>query len=73
MFFILTLGIPSVNRIDLRALTLAGPNGTSPVLDPLDVDVLRIDNQLCMLFTILKTKCCILFTVKLPHILSYPN
>ena len=39
---ILTSGVPSVNRIDLRALTLVGPTGTSPVLDPLDV--LRLDN-----------------------------
>ena len=31
---ILTLGIPSVNRIDLQALTLAGPTVTRPVLDP---------------------------------------
>ena len=26
-----------MNRIDLRALTLAGPTGTNPVLDPLAV------------------------------------
>ena len=42
--FILTSGVPSVNRIDLRALTLVGPLGTSPVLDPLAV--LHLDNQL---------------------------
>ena len=35
MFFISTSGVPSVNRIDLLALTLVGPTGTSPVLEPL--------------------------------------
>ena len=33
----LTSGVPSVNRIDLWALTLVGPTGTSLVLDPLAV------------------------------------
>ena len=33
-----------MNKIDLRALTLAGTTGTSPVLDPLAV--LRLDNRL---------------------------
>ena len=36
-YFILTSGLPSVNRLDLQALTLVGP-----VLDP--VAVLRLDN-----------------------------
>ena len=35
-----------MNRIDLPALTLVGPTGTSPVLDPLAV--LRHDNRLQM-------------------------
>ena len=46
--FISTSGIPSVNRIDLKALTLVGPTITRPVLDPLAV--LRLDNRLCGLF-----------------------
>ena len=37
MFFILTSGTPSVNKIDLQALTLAGPTVTRPVSDPLAV------------------------------------
>ena len=32
-----------MNRIDLLALTLVGPTGTSPVLDPLAV--LRLNNK----------------------------
>ena len=44
IFFILTSGIPSVNRIDLQALTSLGPTVTRPVLDPLAV--LSLDNQL---------------------------
>ena len=31
---ILTSGKPSVNKIDLQALTLAGPTDTRPVPDP---------------------------------------
>ena len=37
MYFILTSGVPSVNKIDLDlgpALTLAGPTGTSQVPAP---------------------------------------
>ena len=34
VFFILTSGIPSVKRIDLQALTLAGPSVTRPVPEP---------------------------------------
>ena len=33
--FILTSGIPSVDRIDLEALTLVGPTAIRQVLDPL--------------------------------------
>ena len=40
--FISTSGVPSVKRIDLRALTLVGPTGTSPVLDHLAVIRLQI-------------------------------
>ena len=36
--------ISSVNRIDLQALNLVGPNITGPVLDPLAV--LRLNNRL---------------------------
>ena len=36
-----------MNRIDLRALTLAGPTGTSRELDPLTV--LSLDNLLYMI------------------------
>ena len=39
--FILTSGITSVNRIDLQALTLAGPTVTRPV-----IAVLGLDNRL---------------------------
>ena len=35
--FILTSVVPSVNRIDIRALTLVGPPGASPILDRLAV------------------------------------
>ena len=35
--FISTSGEPSKNRIDLRALTLAGPTRNQPVLSPLAV------------------------------------
>ena len=35
MIFILTSGIPSVNRIDLQALTLGGPTVTRLVIDSL--------------------------------------
>ena len=41
MFFISTSGVPSVNTLDLRALTLAGLTGTSPVLDPVAVNSLN--------------------------------
>ena len=34
--------LTSGNKIDLRALTLVGPTGTSPVLDPLAVQ--HLDN-----------------------------
>ena len=37
-----------MNRIDLQALTLAGPTGAILVLDPLAV--LRLDNQLYIYF-----------------------
>ena len=40
----LTSGVPSKNRINLQALTSAGPTGTNPVLEPLAV--LHLDNQL---------------------------
>ena len=46
MFFILTLGGPLVNRIDLLALTLAGPTQHKPVLDPLAVQ--HLENRLNM-------------------------
>ena len=46
MFFISTSGIPSVNGIDLQALTLVGPTVTRPVLDPLAV--MHLNNQLFM-------------------------
>ena len=39
-----TSGVPSVNRTDLQALTLAGPTDTSLELDSLAV--LCLDNQL---------------------------
>ena len=39
-----TLREPSVNRKDLRALTLVGPTRDNPVLDPLVV--IHLDNQL---------------------------
>ena len=39
--FLSTLGEPSVNRIDLRALTLAGPLQHKPVSDPLAVQLLK--------------------------------
>ena len=38
------LGVPSVNKTDLQALTLVGPHGTSLELDPL-----RLDNRLFIL------------------------
>ena len=41
---ILTSGVPSVNRIDLRALTLVGSTSTRQVLDPLAV--IHLDNRL---------------------------
>ena len=44
MFFILTSGEPSVNKIDLQALNLAGPTATRLVPDPLAV--LGLENQL---------------------------
>ena len=47
VFFILT----SLNRIDLQALTLVGPSGTSPVLDSLAV--LCLDNPLFICLQIL--------------------
>ena len=40
--FILTSGIPSVNRINLQVSTLVGPTITKPVLNPLAV--LNLDN-----------------------------
>ena len=55
MFFISTSGVPPVNKIDLPALTLAGPTGKSLVLDPLAVLCLdkglyiTIKNKLCYL------------------------
>ena len=36
--------VPSVNRVDIRALTLVGPTGASPILDPLAV--LHLHNRL---------------------------
>ena len=42
----LTSGVPSLNRTDLRALTLIGLTGTSLVLDPLAV--VGLDNLLSM-------------------------
>ena len=46
MIFILTSGMPTVNRTDLQALTLVGPTVTRPAQDPLAV--LCIDNRLFM-------------------------
>ena len=43
-FFISNSGVASMNRIDAWALTLVGPTGTSPVLDPLAV--LCLNNRL---------------------------
>ena len=42
LFIISTSGVPSVNRTDLQALTLAGPTVIRPVQDPLAV--LSLDN-----------------------------
>ena len=44
--FLSTSGEPSVNRIDLRALTLVGPLWHKPALDPLAVHIL--ENRLFM-------------------------
>ena len=44
VFFISTSREPSVNRKDLRALTLVGPTRDNLVIDPLAV--LHLDNQL---------------------------
>ena len=44
VFFISTLREPSVNRKDLRALTLVGPTRDNPEPDPLAV--LHLDNRL---------------------------
>ena len=43
-YLISTSGEPSVNRIDLQALTLEGPTRNNLVLDPLAE--LHLDNQL---------------------------
>ena len=43
VFFISTSGVPSVNRIDLGALTLVGLTGTNLIPDPLAV--LRLDKR----------------------------
>ena len=43
-YFIINLKGPSVNRKDLRALTLVGPTRNNQVLEPLAV--LHLDNQL---------------------------
>ena len=43
MTFISTSGEPSVNRIDLLALTLVGPTQHKSVLDPLAVQ--HLENQ----------------------------
>ena len=42
--FILTLVVPSVNKVDLQALTFVGPIVTRPVQDPLAI--LSLDNWL---------------------------
>ena len=71
---ILTSGEPSLNRIDLQTLTLVGPTGNVPVLDPLAA--LQIDNQLFMLqFLTLPFRIIFLDIFKpkyfLPHQSSY--
>ena len=48
VFFISISGKPSLNIIDLLALTIAGPTRQKPVLDHLAVQHLK--SQLCMLF-----------------------
>ena len=44
--FMFTSGELSLNRVDLRALTLVGPMGHKPVLSPLAVH--HLENRLCM-------------------------
>ena len=46
--FILTLREPSVNRKDLRTLTLVGPPRDNPKSDPLAV--IHLDNRLLTCF-----------------------
>ena len=52
--FLSTSGEPSVNRIDLPALTLAGPTWHKPVLGPLAVR--HLENRLYMELGLLTAK-----------------
>ena len=56
-WFLSTSGEPSVNRIDLRALTFVGPLWHKPVMEPLAVHLLKNRDQwLCVTSLVMFSK-----------------